>query len=133
MMAPNSGDGWLDSERNLTKYDPSLRPGLIACAREQSREFRRLGGMFRAPKTMSGFASLNAATKVINLSRSEMADAKLAALIEEVIHFQQAKDAGIFGNQRGWLSRYTLIEWQEKRIDLELEVDEIMVSMGFIG
>lgn len=131
MRSREPTDGLLRSQRNLTKYASSARPTIIAFVKQQAAEFRAEGGRFRAPKMMRGFASFNAATKVINLSRSEMAEAKLASLVEELIHFQQAQAAGVFGRERGWLSRYTLQEWQELNPILEAEVDEIMSEMGF--
>ncbi len=118
------------SQYNLTQYAPSARAEIIDFARRKSAEFRAAGGRFRAPK-MRGFASFNAATKIINLSRSEMADAKLAALVEELIHFEQAQAAGVFGKEGGWFSRYTLQEWQALNPVLEAEVDERMAAMGF--
>jgi len=80
---------------------------------------------------MRGFASFNAATGTIRLSRSEMVDAKLAALVEELIHFQQAQAAGVFGKEGGWFSRYTPQEWSDLAPVLEAEVDRIMSAMGF--
>jgi len=119
------------SQYNLTQYAPSARAEIIDFAKQKSAEFQAEGGRFRAPKMMRGFASFNAATKIINLSRSEMADAKLAALVEELIHFEQAQAAGVFGKEGGWFSRYTLQEWQALNPVLEAEVDERMAAMGF--
>lgn len=121
----------LYSQRNLTKYPASVRPIILAFVRQKSAEFQDAGGKFRAPKTMRGFASFNAATKIINLSRSEMADAKLAALVEELLHFEQAQTAGVFGEPGGWFSRYTSQEWQDLSLTLEAEVDEKIEVMGF--
>ena len=131
MRSRETTDGLLRSQRNLTRYPESARPAIIAFVKQKSVEFQAGGGRFRAPKMMSGFASFNAATKIINLSRSEMADAKLAALVEELIHYQQAQAAGVFGKEGGWLSRYTLQEWQDLRLVLEANVDEAMAAMGF--
>jgi hypothetical protein len=131
MRPRETTDGLLRSRRNLTKYLPSARLAIIAFAKQKSAEFQAEGGRFRAPKMMSGFASFNAATKTINLSRSEMADAKLAALVEELIHFRQAQAADVFGKESGWFSRYTLQEWRELSPVLEAEVDEAMAAMGF--
>ncbi len=121
----------LGSQRNLTQYPLSARPAILAYVKQQAAAFQAEGGRFQAPKIIRGFASFNAATKIINLSRSEMADAKLAALVEELIHFQQAQAAGVFGKQGGWFSRYTSQEWQDLAPILEAEVDEIMLAMGF--
>lgn len=121
----------LQSQRNLTQYLPTARPAIIAFARQQAAQFRAGGGRFQAPKMMRGFASFNAATKAINLSHSEMADAKLAAVVEELIHFQQAQAAGVFGKEGGWFSRYTSQEWRDLEPALEAEVDEVMIAMGF--
>ncbi len=131
MRSRETTEGMLRSQRNLTRYPLSARPAIMAFVKQKAAEFRAEGGGFRAPKVMSGFASFNAATKIINLSRSEMAEAKLAALVEELIHFQQAQAAEVFGRERGWLSRYTLPEWQDLSEQLEAEVDELMLAMGF--
>jgi len=124
-------EGLLWSERNLTRYVLSARSSIITYVKEQAADFQAAGGTFRAPKIMGAFASFNAATMTINLSRSEMADAKLAALVEELIHYQQAQAAGVFGKSGGWLSRYSLQEWQKLSPLLEAEVDEQMEAMGF--
>jgi len=124
MRSRQTTDGLLRSQRNLIRYTSSARPAIIAFVRQKTMEFQAKGGRFRAPKMMSGFASFNAATKIINLFRSEMADAKLAALVEELIHFQQAQAADVFGKEGGWFSRYTLREWQDVSRVLEAEVDE---------
>jgi hypothetical protein len=79
-----------NSQENLTRYDPTVRTKIIKFVREASAEFRAEGGVFEAPRIMRGFASFNAATRTIKLSRSEIADAKLAALVEELLHFRQA-------------------------------------------
>lgn len=131
MRSRETTDGLLRSQRNLIRYTSSARPEIIAFVKQKAAEFQAGGGRFRAPKMMSGFASFNAATKIINLSRSEVADAKLAALVEELIHFQQAQAADVFGKEGGWLSRYTLREWQDVSPILEAEVDEVMAAMGF--
>ncbi len=131
MRSHETTDGILGSQRNLIKSDAAARPAIIAFVKQKSAEFRAEGGRFYAPKIMRNFASFNAATKTINLSRSEMADAKLAALVEELIHFQQAQAAGVFGKEGGWFWRYTSQEWQELYPELEAEVDEIMAAMGF--
>lgn len=131
MRSRKTTDGLLRSERNLMRYAASARPAIIAFVKQKAAEFRAEGGRFRAPKMMKGFASFNAATKTISLSRSEMSDAKLAALVEELIHSQQAQAAGVFGEESGWFSRYTLFEWQALRPALEAEVDEVMAAMGF--
>lgn len=119
------------SQHNLSRYAASARPAILAFVKQKAAEFLAEGGRFRAPRMMSGFASFNAATKVINLSRSEMADAKLAALVEELIHFEQAQAAGVFGKEKGWFSRYTLQEWQDLSLILEANADERMAEMGF--
>lgn len=131
MRSREPTDGLLRSQRNLTRYNSEARPTIIAFVKQQAAEFRADGGKFRAPKVMRGFASFNAATKIINLSRSEMADAKLAALVEELIHFQQAQMVGVFGKEGGWFSRYTVQEWHELSAILEADVDEVMLTMGF--
>lgn len=131
MRPRETTDGLLRSQRNLIRYTASARPAIISFVRQKAAEFQAEGGRFRAPKMMGGFASFNAATKIINLSRSEMADSKLAALVEELIHFQQAQAASVFGKEGGWLSRYTVQEWQDMSPVLEAEVDEIMAAMGF--
>ena len=131
MRSRKPQSGLLRSQRNLTRYARAARPAIIAFAKQIAAEFQAEGGRFRAPKLMGGFASFNAATKIINLSRSEMADAKLAALVEELIHFRQAKASGVFGKRGGWFSRYTLEEWQDLSSILEAEVDEVMAAMGF--
>lgn len=125
-------EGVLWSERNLTRYVLSARPYIIAYVKEQAADFQAAGGKFHAPKMMGAFASFNAATMTINLSRSEMADAEFAALVEELIHYQQAQEAGVFGRPGGWLSRYSLHEWRELSPLLEAEVDERMEAMGFV-
>jgi len=119
------------AQENLIRYDPAARPRIVAFAREASAEFRARGGVFRAPSVMRGFASFNAATRTINLSRSEVADAKLAALVEELIHFRQARRAGVFGQPKGWLSRYSLPQWNRLSVALEKDVDRQMRAMGF--
>lgn len=131
MQSRETTNGFLWSQRNLTHYKSSARSAIIAFVRMQAKNFQSAGGCFRAPKMISGFASFNAATKLINLSRSEMADAKLAALVEELIHFQQAQAAGVFGQEKGWFSRYTHQEWLNLSSILEAEVDDIMAAMGF--
>ena len=137
MRSRETTDDLLRSQRNLTRHTASARPAIIAFVKQRVAEFQGEGGKFRAPKMMRGFASFNAATKIINLSRSEMADAKLAALVEVAalmegfIHYQQAQAAGVFGKERGWLSRYTLQEWQDMSPLFEAEVDEVMTAMGF--
>lgn len=57
------------------------------------------------------------------LSRSEVADAKLAALMEELIHFQQAREADVFGRPGGWFSPYSREQWPALALTLEVEVD----------
>ena len=131
MRSRETTDGLLRSQRNLTRYAPAARPAILAFVKRKAAEFRAEGGMFRAPKMMRAFASFNAAIKIISLSRSEMADAKLAALVEELIHFQQARAADVFGKEGGWLSRYTAQEWQGLSPILEAEVDDVMAAMGF--
>ena len=131
MRSRETTDGLLRSQRNLTRYAPAARPVILAFIKREATEFRAEGGRFFAPKMMRAFASFNAATKTINLSRSEMADAKLAALVEELIHFQQAQTVDVFGKEGGWLSRYTMQEWQDVSPILEAEVDDVMAAMGF--
>ena len=131
MRPRKTTDGSLRSQRNMTRYAASARPAIIAFVKQRAAEFQAEGGRFWAPKMMKGYASFNAATKSVSLSRSEMPDAKLAALVEELIHFQQAQAAGVFGKEGGWFSRYTQSEWQALRPILEAEVDEVMAAMGF--
>ncbi len=121
----------LHAQENLIHYDPASRAKILAFTKEVSAEFRAEGGIFRAPVVMRGFASFNAATRTIKLSRSEMADAKLAALVEELIHFQQARRAGVFGKPNGWFSRYSVPQWTRLSIALEKDVDRRMRAMGF--
>ena len=131
MRSRQPASSLLWSQFNLTQHVLSARADIINFARQKSAEFRAAGGRFRAPKMMSGFGSFNAATKIIDLSRSEMADAKLATLVEELIHFEQAQAAGVFGKERGWFSRYILQEWQVLKPVLEADVDQKMIAMGF--
>ncbi len=119
------------AQENLIRYDPAMRSEIITFAREASAEFRAGRGVFRAPPVMRGFASFNAATRTIKLSRSEMADAKLAALVEELIHFRQAQRAGVFGKPSGWFSRYSVPQWNRLSLALEKDVDRRMRAMGF--
>ena len=121
----------LHSQENLVRYAPEARPRILAFVKEAADEFRANGGQFQAPTLMRGFASFNAATKTIMLSRSDMADAKLAALVEELIHFQQARQAGVFGRPGGWLSRYSREQWRLLSLALERDVDIKMRAMGF--
>ncbi len=121
----------LHSQENLIRHAPEARPGIMAFVKEAAAEFRAHGGRFQAPMLMRGFASFNAATGIITLSRSEVADAKLAALVEELIHFQQAQRAGVFGRPGGWLSRYSREQWRILAPVLEADVDVKMRAMGF--
>ena len=99
--------------------------------RQTSAEFVASGGKFSAPKIMGPFASFNAAIKTISLSRSEMSEAKLAALVEQLIHFKQAQRANVYGQQGGWFYRYNSLQWSRLSPALEQEADKIMERMGF--
>jgi RHS repeat-associated protein len=120
------------SSTNATEYDPARRPDIINFLKQASAEFRSAGGTFEfLPETEgSAFGKFNAEKVRIQLSPYGSANGKLAAVVEELIHFKQAQEAGVLG--KGWKSKYPTYEEYNQKVHVELE-DDAAVRMRALG